>query len=204
MRFEIGREVRVLERRGGRGDVSFYVSIPKHFHTFLGTPDTYRVQLVGDSLLFLPVREVIVNDFEKGGSLENAEQELTKALSKRKPKSISCVKVLDHLHRRRVLRGGIVEVTVFCLGHKYESHALVKYGNDTTEVITEGLSCGYEGTSAGSTVWLVAELSQHARADTAIAKVERVVKGVELRGGAIRIEVSVLDNKVIVTPLLKE
>jgi len=136
-------------------------------------------------------------------TLSEVSKEFEGYLQKIKPKSIPCVKVIDHLNRERVRHEGIVEVTVFCINHKFEHKALIKYGDGEVEIIENGLSCGYGGTSPGATVNLIALLSQRARTDPVIEKIERdIVKNDKLKGKALRIEVDYSKNKIVIKPCI--
>ena len=200
MRFELGREVKILEKRGGRGDISFYVNIHKHYHAMLGKPKVYRIQFIGDALLLLPVRDVDI-EVQSSYTLHNVSEEFKKYLQKIKPKTISCVKVNDYLLHKRVLYEGIIEATIFCKDHEFEHKTLIKYGNGKVEIIEEGLSCGYSGTSTGATVWFIVQLSQRTRVDPEIERIEQIVKDHKLRGKALKVEVNSFENKVIIKPL---
>ncbi len=197
--YSLGKEVRVIERRGGRGDISFYVNIPKEYHLMLGKPGSYTIQLVGDSILLSPIRNVIIEK-EASYTLRSLQKEFEKYLQEIRPRPISCVEVNKYLLRNRILNEGIIEATIFCANHKYEHKALIKYGNGKAEIIENGLSCGYSGTSPGATVWFVAYLSQRIREDEQIKEVEKIVKDRKL--GALRIEVNILENRVIVIPII--
>ncbi len=194
----LGKEVRVLERRGGRGDISFYVNVPKDYHLMLGKPSSYSIQLVGDLILLLPVRSIVV-EREHGYTLHNLQEEFEEYLEKIKPKSISCVEVNKYLLRNRIVNEGITEAIVFCINHKHKHKALIKYGNNEAEIIENGLSCGYSGTSPGATVRFIAYLSQRVRGDRQVEEVEKIVKDRKLR--ALKIEVDTLENKIIVIPV---
>ena len=194
------RIVRVLERRGGRGDISFYVNVPKDYHTRLGKPSSYSIQLVGDLILLLPVRSIVV-EREHSYTLRSLQEEFREYLEKADSKRISWTSVNEYLLRNSVVNGGVSEIIVFCKDTEYEGKAIVRYRNGVVEVIEGALSCGYRSILSDTTVMLIAYLSHHTSMEE-LGEVKRIVVDGEL--GAVRVCVDVSDNRVVVIPVVRE
>jgi len=201
MFMSLGREVRVLKKKGGRGDISFYINIPKEVQYLMGNPEKYRIKALSDRIVLWPIRDTEVKAGEV--SLNELQKELEMSLQDESVKSneVSCTEVVSFIDRQAYSHDGIMEVITFCLGNKHEHTSLVKYNDGTFEIIKYGLSCGYGGTSPGTLVQLISYLTQRPRHDPKIEFIEKVIKSNEMREGAIKIEVNTIDNKIVITPI---
>jgi len=49
--------VKVHRQRGGRGDITHYVRIPKHIYEALGEPEAFELKLEHGKIILIPLKE---------------------------------------------------------------------------------------------------------------------------------------------------
>jgi len=49
--------IRVRKQRGGKGDITYYVRIPKHIYEALGAPEAFKLTLEDGKIVLTPLKE---------------------------------------------------------------------------------------------------------------------------------------------------
>jgi len=49
--------VKVRKQRGGRGDITYYIRIPKHIYKALGKPKAFQLTIKNEKIILTPIKE---------------------------------------------------------------------------------------------------------------------------------------------------
>jgi len=52
-----GMIIKVRKQRGGKGDITYYVRIPKHIYEALGAPEAFKLTLENGKIVLTPLKE---------------------------------------------------------------------------------------------------------------------------------------------------
>lgn len=164
--------LKITDIKSGKGTIHHIVAIPEEVYKRMGKPNEVIAEHAYDYLIIRPIKSIVISEASEEDVLS-----IRNEIQKVDTYNIPCTEILEHVKRMTCIHGSPLKILVNCIGTSKEHIAYILYLDGYTERILNGLSCGYNGTSPGALVSLVAWLSGRTRADAEIGKsVEAVVK----------------------------